>query len=93
MIRPINQDDILTYSHVEERPEVVKGDRVKLFSVIGAVTVTADGYALEDGHSGERVKVVNSESGVELDCRVKSEDSVVVEGITRKRSSRLGGRR
>jgi len=64
--RTLQEGQVLSREMVEDPPTVRKGDRVIIRAENGAVAVSALGKVLEDGRSGEQVKVVNISSGKEL---------------------------
>jgi flagella basal body P-ring formation protein FlgA len=62
-------------------PRLVRtGAKVKLIYIDGALVITTEGDALQDGFVGQNVKVRNEDSGVTLSGRVRSDGSVLVSG-------------
>jgi flagella basal body P-ring formation protein FlgA len=62
-------------------PRLVRvGAQVRLIYLDGALAITTAGDALQDGFVGQSIKVRNSDSGVTLSGRVRSDGSVLVSG-------------
>ncbi|MBN2060131.1 MAG: flagellar basal body P-ring formation protein FlgA [Deltaproteobacteria bacterium] len=69
-LRSIRSGQII-YSHMVETPPLVKkGDRVLIKAENADLIITALGKALEDGRSGDQVKVINISSKKEIHARV-----------------------
>lgn len=78
--RPVEEGDVLTYSVMEERPQVIRGEQVALVVQRRGVTVCAPGIALDTGRIGERIRVENSLSGIRLRGKVSDILEVEVDG-------------
>ncbi len=62
-----------------DNPRVIRnGAEVTMVYIDGALTITTIGAALQDGAVGETVKVRNTDSGVTVQGRVRSDGSVLV---------------
>ncbi|MCB2210550.1 flagellar basal body P-ring formation chaperone FlgA [bacterium] len=68
--RSMNPGDVLTWPDVEVEPEVCRGDQVNLLLQRGAVTLETEGVALQDGRTGETIRVEQQELGSLLKVRV-----------------------
>lgn len=64
--RTIQAEQILERNMIEDPPLVRKGDRVVIRAESKAVTVTAVGKVLQDGRTGDHVRVINIGSGREI---------------------------
>lgn len=76
--RTIQPDQVLERNMIEEPPVVRKGDRVVIRAESAAVQVTAVGKVLQDGRSGDPVRVVNLESGREISGTVQGPGQISV---------------
>ncbi len=75
----INNQETLRKSMVEVPPLVKKGDRVILLVERDHFRITAQGEVKEDGHEGERIRVVNTSSKKEVYGRVLDSHTVQVD--------------
>ena len=57
---------------------VARGDRVRLVARSGNLTVTSEGEVLENGGTGDRIRVENLSSGKQVVARVKNSRTVEV---------------
>ena len=55
--RPLGAGQTLTAADVEPRPDVVRGERVLVWTVSGDLSVQIEGEALQDGREGQQVWV------------------------------------
>ncbi len=76
--RIVSQGSILYEDLFESVPIVQAGDRVNVRVQAGAVTVTAEGVAREDGHRGDVIDVSVRGRGERLKARVHNERTVAV---------------
>jgi|GEM_PF-5408761 len=74
--RSVRTDQILTRRHLELDHTVTKGHHVTISYQSSSFSLETMGVALEDGMVGDRIKVMNSESGRELSVTVTGENSV-----------------
>ncbi len=86
--RRVRRGDVLTLDRIEEKPQVLRGQQVSLVANVAGVFVETSGLALEDGSTGDRVRVQNPESGTQLYGYVEGEGKVQVQGVIRTRSGR-----
>ncbi len=64
-----------------DNPRVVRnGAEVTMIYVDGALTITTVGAAMQDGATGDLIKVRNADSGVTVQGRVRADGSVLVSG-------------
>ena len=77
-IRNIQPDQIILSDMVEIPPLIKKGNRVLIMAENEEFKITTMGEVLEDGRSGDQVKVVNISSGKEIIATVKGPDIVEV---------------
>ena len=64
---------------VEFPPVIKRGDRVVIKAHSNGLLLTAAGEAKEDGRTGDAIRVMNSDSGKEVLCRVVASGQVEVE--------------
>ena len=76
--RSLREGQVITREMVEIPPAVRKGDRVIIKAENNTVAVSALGKVLEDGHSGEQVRVMNISSGKEIFAKVTGPGQVRV---------------
>lgn len=67
---PLRKGTPLTRAAVSREPEVLAQQPVLIRSAAGQVKIEVMGLALQDGHVGERVQVLNLSSGDTLSARV-----------------------
>ncbi len=77
--RIIAGGSLILASDVEEVPLVTRGTGVAISVVVGAVTVTSRGTALEDGDLGETIAVKDVTTGKRLYGRIVGERVVVID--------------
>lgn len=77
-VRSIRENQLITAGMVEDPPVVEKGSKVLIKAESDRILITTIGKVLEDGRTGDLVKVVNVSSGKEIYARVKGPDLVVV---------------
>ena len=70
---------VIVGRRISLKPKVVIGQSVKLVIRIGRVEATAEGKAMEDGHIGERIRVLNLVTNGRLKGRVAENGTVLVE--------------
>lgn len=78
VVRSIRTDQFITAGMVEDPPVVKKGGRVLIKAESDRVLITTIGRVLEDGRTGDLVKVVNVASGKEIFATVKGPELVEV---------------
>lgn len=76
--RGIAVDQVLERQMVEDPPLVRKGDRVVIRAESRGLKITAVGKVLQDGRSGEEVRVINTGSGREILATVQGPGQVGV---------------
>jgi flagella basal body P-ring formation protein FlgA len=76
--RSVRSGSTLTAGMVEDPPVVERGSAVIILAESEALRITTRGEALEDGRSGERIRVRNLQSGKELLSTVKAPGWVTV---------------
>lgn len=69
-IRQLAPEQVIRYSDIRPIADVNKGDIVKLTVNRGAITVTIDMLATEQGFLGDRVMLENIQSGALVDARI-----------------------
>lgn len=74
--RSVRADQVLTQKHLELEHAVTKGHHVTITFHSHSFSLETMGVALDNGMVGDRIKVVNSESGRELSVVVTGENSV-----------------
>ena len=77
-LRTIQADQTILSSMIEVPPMVKKGNHVLIKVENEEIRITTTGKVLEDGRSGDRIKVMNINSGKELFAVVKGPDLVEV---------------
>ncbi|MEP6501881.1 MAG: flagellar basal body P-ring formation chaperone FlgA [Betaproteobacteria bacterium] len=70
MRRALHRGEPLTARDVELRPEVVRGERVEVFSQVGELSIQAQAEALQDGRAGQDVLVRIASSRSPVTARV-----------------------
>ncbi len=78
--RKVQKDEILLNGRIERKPDVAYGDCIELLAVRGSITISTEGTALQDGFTGERIRVENAKSGVRLKGVIQDKGVVLVEG-------------
>jgi flagellar basal body P-ring formation protein FlgA len=76
--RRLNIGKAVMSSQLEHDWLVRKGQSVKLFAEIGAVSVQSAGIALEDAQWGQMARFLNVSSNKEVFGRVKSEKKIII---------------
>jgi len=76
--RRLNIGNAVTSSQLEHDWLVRKGQSVKLYAEIGAVSVQSAGIALEDAQWGQMARFLNVSSNKEVFGRVKSEKKIII---------------
>jgi flagella basal body P-ring formation protein FlgA len=69
--RAVMLGEVLTYAHIEPAPTVARGEWVKIHAVSGAVAVESQGEAVQDGRTGQFIRVKPSKAGGTILARVK----------------------
>ena len=69
-VRPIQAGNVILSRMIETPPLVTKGDRVLIKAESDEIMITATGKVLEDGRSGDQVRVINVNSGKEISAKV-----------------------
>ncbi|WP_417585771.1 flagellar basal body P-ring formation chaperone FlgA [Nitrincola sp.] len=64
--RPMGSDQIISSRMVEHALTVSRGDQVSLESRRGSLVIRTSGIALEDGLTGEQIRVRNEQTGIEI---------------------------
>jgi flagellar basal body P-ring formation protein FlgA len=77
--RSITNGNVITWNDLEVRPDVLRGEYVKITTQNGLVTISVDGIAREDGRIGEIIRVENAQYRKVLRARVTDVAKVVVE--------------
>ncbi len=77
--RNITSGNVITWNDLEVRPDVLRGEYVKITAQNGSVIISVDGIAREDGRIGEIIRVENSQYRKVLRARVTDVAKVVVE--------------
>lgn len=77
-VRYLHAGQLITRHMIEEPPAVMKGDQVIIKAENQRIEITARGRVLEDGRSGEQVRVVNAASGKEVFATVTGPGQVEV---------------
>ena len=78
VVRTVFRGQFLTKSMIRNVPLVKKGQQIRILAENDHVRVTTLGRALQDGQSGDKVKVINVTSGKEILATVKGPGIVVV---------------
>jgi flagella basal body P-ring formation protein FlgA len=76
--RAMNEGDTLRTSHLRQPKVVKRGDVVVVMSGAAGLTVRSQGKAMGDATPGERVKVVNSVTGVKVEGIAGTDGTVTV---------------
>ena len=76
--RSLQAGQVIRQEMVEIPPAVKKGDRVIIKAESGSVRVSALGKVMEDGRSGEQIRVINVSSGKEIFAKVTGPGQVQV---------------
>jgi flagella basal body P-ring formation protein FlgA len=74
----IRAGTILCASNVRQAPLVRRGDRVTMKAVVGAVEVSSEGTARQDGGRGECIRVYNEMTRSTALCRILDSHTVQV---------------
>jgi len=77
-LRTIQAGQIILDGMFENPPPVKKGDRVIISAENSQLKITATGEALQDGHVGDRVEVLNIQSGKKILATVSGSGVVEV---------------
>jgi len=77
-VRSLDGGQLVERKMIEDPPLVKKGDRVRIEAAGGRIRVTAMGRVMQDGRSGEQVKVMNLMSGKEIHATVTGAGVVAV---------------
>lgn len=70
-VRNVKADQVITSGMVEEPPLVKKGNRVIISAENENIKITTSGKVMEDGRTGDMIKVINIRSGKEILATVK----------------------
>jgi flagella basal body P-ring formation protein FlgA len=76
---PLREDSVICQEHIEPRPAVARGERVKVHSSVGRVRVTGTAIATQDGAIGELLQVRRPESRARFLARVIGPQEVAVD--------------
>lgn len=68
--RTLQMGQVIKRGMVETPPTVRKGDRVLIKAENGSIAVSALGKVMEDGRSGQQIRVINISSGKEIFAKV-----------------------
>ena len=77
--RNIAKNRILTKADIEKKPVIKSYSNVHIIYVNGLCRITAEGKALEDGQTGELIRVKNKSSGKIVSARVVDKNLVQVD--------------
>jgi flagella basal body P-ring formation protein FlgA len=77
-VRSLDGGQLVERKMVEDPPLVKKGDRVRIEAAGRRIRVTTMGRVMQDGRSGEQVKVMNLMSGKEIHATVTGAGVVAV---------------
>lgn len=77
--RNIAKNRVLTKADIEKKPVVESYSNVHIIYVSGLCRITAEGKALEDGQTGELIRVKNKSSGKIVFARVVDKNLVQVD--------------
>lgn len=69
--RAVMLGDVLTYAHIEPAPTIVRGELVKIQAISGAVALESQGEAVQDGRTGQLIRVKPNKTGGTILARVK----------------------
>ncbi len=69
-IRSMQPGKVITYEMIKQPPEIQKGEQVVILAESDEIKITTPGEVLEDGCSGDQIRVVNISSGKELSATV-----------------------
>jgi len=64
--RPMGSDEVISSRMIERALAVSRGDQVSLESRRGSLVIRTSGIALEDGLTGEQIRVKNEQTGIEI---------------------------
>ncbi len=76
--RLIGKGNILTYANTEIIPTVEVGKEVKIIYRSGALEISAVGTALENGYTGESIRVRNEQSKKTVEATINNEQTVLI---------------
>ena len=76
--RIIRAGTVLGSRHIKTSPVISRGERVRIMAQVGAVTVTAEGTARQDGGKGDAIRVYNDMTRTTLKCRVLGAKTVTI---------------
>lgn len=76
--RIIRAGTVIGSRHIKTVPVISRGDRVRIMAQIGAVTVTAEGTARQDGGKGDEIRIYNEMTRTTLKCRVLEAKTVTI---------------
>lgn len=79
--RDVRPGEVLTEALIEQLPPVFKGQTVKVISKQNNVTILVEGFALEDGKLGDRVRVQRTDSNRVFTAIVNNPGQVTAIGI------------
>ncbi len=69
-VRRLLPGSVLKFSDIEILPHISKEKEITLYLRMNNLTLTTEVIALEDGYIGDTIKVLNKESGEEINARV-----------------------
>lgn len=76
--RPVGKGNILTYANTEIVPTVEVGREVTIIYRSGVLEISALGTALENGYTGESIRVRNEQSKKTIEAIINNEQTVLV---------------
>ena len=76
--RLVGKGNILTYTNTEIIPTVEVGKEVKIIYRSGALEISAVGTALENGYTGESIRVRNEQSKKTVEATINNEQTVLI---------------
>ncbi len=76
--RLIVKGNILTYANTEIIPTVEVGKEVKIIYRSGVLEISAVGTALENGYTGESIRVRNEQSKKTVEATINNEQTVLI---------------
>lgn len=62
LIKTMNKGQILTDYYIANRPQVLKGETVRITVINKGISITTDAIALSDGYLGQHIKMNNPKS-------------------------------
>ena len=77
--KTINAGNAIEHDQITSPAVIKEGDQVKIFARKGALNITTNGIARQDGRLGESIQVRNNSSNKTIHCRVDGPGLVSVE--------------